>query len=397
TNRFGNNYAASKYYVDWVGTNLRLNPNIPFKEITGYSKDILLQRNNTNNPYTVINPLIANTTDAPQYTVVNDPHGIIYYNTTPTITSRPKNTYLSDLNVVFLYTLSGDTSIALNTLNYVNVPERNNDLNLVNTIGNSIITLNSKAPSGRYTFDAKLINSLNAPSVDNDNYGVKTFSIILADSLKAVNYAAQNYVKTAFKAINSGSPVIIGNDGSVRAIRYQMLVRRNGIDITNLYAFNAANLDVSTSNRPIGVDSVFLTYTGWFNEEVKDTLIFSFVYTKPSIKYTPNESNDFSLINARANFTPIVLDSGGKTLTYSFLTANANFTISPQTGKITVVNWENLAAGNSAELKIVASNGTYLDTAIFTYTKTLQDRVLYFSNSSYRTQSTNGGDYIQLP
>ncbi|MCX8480597.1 MAG: hypothetical protein ORN58_01630, partial [Sediminibacterium sp.] len=33
----------------------------------------------------------------------------------------------------------------------------------------------------------------------------------------------------------------------------------------------------------------------------------------------------------------------------------------------------------------------------FTYTKTLQDRVLYFSNSSYRTQSTNGGDYIQLP
>ncbi|MCX8481275.1 MAG: hypothetical protein ORN58_05070, partial [Sediminibacterium sp.] len=174
-------------------------------------------------------------------------------------------------------------------------------------------------------------------------------------------------------------------------------VRRNGVDITNLYTLNQTNFDVSTEKRPVGVDSVFLTYIGWFNEVLKDTLLFSFTYTKPSIKYAPNVSDDISLVNGLVGFNPLVLDSGGKTLTYRLLNANANFTVSPQTGKITVVNWGALTAAYTATLTIEASNGTYKDTATFTYTKNAQNRVLYYSNSSYRTQSTNGADYIQLP
>ncbi|MCX8480912.1 MAG: LamG domain-containing protein, partial [Sediminibacterium sp.] len=405
TNRFGNNLATSTYYVDWVGTNLRLNPNLTFNTIYRGSNAIFFQRNNTNTPFTILNPILANTTDAIQKTQAYSIDPYLYYYSTLLPAGRPKTNnslYLDGLFTIYSYYPQGDTSIARYYGTNVLVPARNKDVSLVNTDGNTIIKIDNKAPSGVYNFAIQLNNSLNEPNFvevrpDGTLRTIFVIQAILADSLKAVQYTTNKYVNTALKAVKSGSPVIIGNDGSVQAIRYQILARRNGVDITNQYSIDAANFSVSTTNRPIGTDSVFLTYTGWFNEVVKDTLIFGFVYTKPSIEFSPNESNDFSLINASASFTPLVLDSGGKTLTYILLDPNANFTFNNQTGKISLVNWEALTAGYTTTLRIEASNGTYKDTATFTYTKNAQNKVLYYSNSSYRTKSTNGEDYIQLP
>ena len=402
TNRFGNTYNESKYYVDWVGTNLRLNPNITFKTFYPGGNSILFQRNKTNTPYTIINPIIAKTTDAIQTyrPYIYDP--FYYFYQTPNPLSRKlANHYSIGLVTVYSYTPQADTFIAKIYGTPLFAPARNKDISIVNTNGNNIITIDNKAPLGVYNFAFHLVNSLNAPSLyineNGDARDQQVIQAIIADSLKAVNYSNKNYVNTAFKATYTGIPQIIGNDSIVQALRYQILVRRNGIDVTNLYTFNESNFEVSTINRPIGVDSVFLTFIGWFNEVVNDTLLFSFVYTKPSIKYSPNVSNDFSLVNGTANFFPIVLDSGGKALTYSFTTPNGYFTINNQTGRLSLTNWDNLTAGSPITLIIEANNGTYRDTTTFTYTKNALNRVIYYSNSSYRTYSTNGEDYVQLP
>ena len=402
TNRFGNTYNESKYYVDWVGTNLRLNPNITFKTFYPGGNSILFQRNKTNTPYTIINPIIAKTTDATQTyrPYIYDP--FYYFYQTPNPLSRKlANHYSIGLVTVYSYTPQADTFIAKIYGTPLFAPARNKDISIVNTNGNNIITIDNKAPMGVYNFAFHLVNSLNAPSLYINENGeardVQVIQAILADSLKAVNYTKNNYINTAFKAVKTGIPQIVGNDSVVQALRYQILVRRNGIDVTNLYTFNESNFEVSTINRPIGVDSVFLTFVGWFNEVVTDTLLFSFVYTKPSIKYSPNVSNDFSLVNGTANFFPIVLDSGGKALTYSFTTPNGYFTINNQTGRLSLTNWDNLTVGSPITLSIEANNGTYRDTTTFTYTKNALNRVIYYSNSSYRTYSTNGEDYVQLP
>ncbi|MCX8480424.1 MAG: hypothetical protein ORN58_00740 [Sediminibacterium sp.] len=401
TYRFGNNYTTSKYVVDWAGTNLRLNPNMTFKTIYPNTTAVFMQRNQSNNPNSILNPLLANTTDGIQKAQFYSLNPYFLYSSTSTLRSRLKtNNYGDGIVQLYKYTPQSNSIIALNTLNQP-VPARNMDIGLVNTNGNDILTFNNQAPSGLYEFNLQLNNSANVPNIGLNEAGnyvsYKNFRVIFADSLKAVHYAANHVVNAAFKNVQSGNPVIIGNDGTVQAIRYQIIARRNGIDITNVYTINESNLSLNTTNRPIGVDSVFLTFTGWFNEEVKDTLTFGFEYTKPSVKYSPNVSNDFSLVNGNAQFYPLVLDSGGQTLTYSLITPNAHFTLNSQTGKITVLNWESLAAGYTDTLRIEASNGIYMDTTTFTYTKNAQNRVLYYSNSSYRTQSTTGEDYIQLP
>ena len=392
TNRFGNTYKESKYYVDWVGTGLQLNPNTPYKSIPNYifGTNFVVQRNKNKLADTFFNPLVGNFTDANQKFLLRS------FNFVKEV-FRFQNQIFTSINDG-VYILYNDTAFSL-----YNYPS--NHIKFAYNNGNTMIILNKNTTSGLYyPFNGLgVVNSLgqvNQGFNGTNFFDTRTFVIIYGDSLKAVKYNNKNYFTTAYKSSSSNIPIIVGNDSSTLGIRYTFLARRNGVNITNLYSFNAGSFEISSgNNRPIGIDSIFVSYQGIFNEILYDTLLFTYQLTKPKVIYLPNELKTYSLINKKgASYYPNVLDSGGGGLSYNLLPINVpnGVNINPKTGVISVNNWDSLPP-DSIKIYIRVSNIINDDTIPFYIIKTSVNKGHYFSNSSYRTNSINGADYIQLP
>ena len=395
TNRFGNTYNGSKLQVDWVGTELKFNPNIRhnrYIRIGGDSNNprFIIQRNKNKIADTFLNPLVGNFTDAVQKTVILGTNFFAdgYFWTGSTFN------YSSDR----IYSIS-DTALILygSPVDYLKTTYNN---------GNFLFIFKNNTPSGIYYpgFGFGVLNSLGQRSVYyNSTYNslpdVRYFYVYYGDSLKAVKYSSKNYIATAYKTITTNIPTIVGNDSVLTNLRYSMVARRNGVNINNNYYLNYSNLVVGGGNRPVGVDSIFITFTGLFDEVVIDTLLFTYQYSKPKVSYQPNVLKTYSLINKRlvSNY-PTILDSGGGALTYSLVPLGlpSGVAINATTGLISVANWDNLAS-DSNYLRVRISNPSFSDTVPFTIIKKTLNYVGYFSNSSYRTNSTAGADYIQLP
>ena len=391
TNRFGNTYNQSKYYVDWVGTGMKINPNLPYKPIPIWvSSSIIVQRSKNKLADTIFNPLVGNFTDAYQKTTAKNS---VFTNT------NYGNTDIGDYTVFLyeFYNINNDTTFI--------VSANNNPVSFIKfayNAGNSMVILKNNAPAGIYgpVYGYNVLNSLGQANVgwDGSNlFDQKHINIFYGDSLKAIIYNTKRYINTSYKTVYTTIPTVVGNDSGVKNIRYRILARRNGVVIPNSYTLNTANFSITGSNRPIGTDSVFITFKGMFDEVLSDTLLFTYQLTKPEFSYQPNVIKTYSLINKKATSSYPVVDSGGGALTYSIISLNvpAGVTINPTTGLISVSNWDNLSNGNNV-FSIRASNASFSDTTTITFFKNAFD-VLYFSNSSYRTNSTNGADYIQLP
>ena len=395
TNRFGNTYNGSKLQVDWVGTGLKFNPNIRYNRyirIGGDSNNprYIIQRNKNKLADTFVNPLVGNFTDAVQKNVILGTNFFAdgYFWTGSTFN------YSSDR----FYTIS-DTALILygSPVDYLKTTYNN---------GNFLFIFKNNTPSGIYYpgLGFGVLNSLGQRNIYynstvNTLPDVRYFYVYYGDSLKAVKYSSKNYTATAYKTIATNIPTIVGNDSVLTNLRFSMLARRNGVNINNNYYLNYSNLVVGGGNRPVGVDSIFITFTGLFDEVVIDTLLFTYQYSKPKVSYQPNVLKTYSLINKRlvSNY-PTILDSGGGALTYSLVPLGlpSGVAINATTGLISVANWDNLAS-DSNNIKVRVSNPSFSDTVPFIIIKKTLNYVGYFSNSSYRTNSTNVADYIQLP
>ena len=394
TNRFGNTYNQSKKYVDWVGTGMRINPNIPYKSVTGfgniYGVNYLIQRNKNKLADTIANPLVGSFTDANQKTgffagsIYKAEYSLRTLNSYNLLYSTPYN--INDTVI---------TSYYGNNVNFFKFAYNN---------GNFYIIFKNDAPAGMYvpitgfgrTF--QVLNSLGQENVGFD--GTNLFNhipinIIYGDSLKEIRYNSHQYTTTAYKTITTSIPTIIGNDSFTTNLRYSILARRNGVNVPG-YSLNNDNFALIGSNRPVGTDSVFVTFQGIFDEIIVDTFLFTYQYSKPQVSYQPNILKSYSLISKQVTSNyPNVVDSGGGTLTYSLLNTINGVTLNTTTGLISVSNWD-LLPFDTNKISIRVSNVSYSDTLLFIILKN-SFNVLYYSNSSYRTKSTNGADYIQLP
>ncbi|MCX8481244.1 MAG: LamG domain-containing protein, partial [Sediminibacterium sp.] len=357
TTRFGNYYASSTYYVDWIGTGVTFNPNIPIKIYPKYAYNglrYIIQRNKNKLADTFFNPLIGTFTDANQKMILNINQGFVRNDYRGTININ--NTFFP--NAIF-YNSYNNTDTLLKSQN-TDTPI--NYIKVAYNKGNSMYIFKNNTPTGIYypNNGISITNSLGQKNVFYDGASsildLKNMYVYYGDSLKAVKYNPVRYVLNAFKTSSSNIPTALGNDSMLNDLRFYMQVRRNGVDITNYYSINRNNMVVTGSNRPVGTDSIFLRFIGIFDEEVLDTLLFNYTLYKPSFKYTPNASSAFNLGNKTAIFYPQVLDSGGKTLTFRLINTNTNYTVEAQTGTLKLINWDN--AGNDT-LRIEASNGMY--------------------------------------